>query len=365
MEEDEIGNLTDEEPNELQIGNLTLEQPNESIKEEQEVEMEQVKIIDVPTSIFVTAPQNQSNSCFLDSLLMALFFIDNVFIDYCFLNKILHIEVIATKMIFGSDSEQDLQKRKDIQKLLIEFVESIRQKTNNSNTSSTIIVYRLRLCLADCKFQCLKNTTIQQDAMEYLYSMLEILQLHENFNEIKTQVFGTNDLLNANPDPIVCTTTRIEKTSPVYHVVTWHENDDLSFLLQSKIDSGILKDGYYSSGKMFQRQITTTNYIPNNNSFFIIHIDRTLKNPNLINQTPIKLEEFIFIEKKKFEICSIVLHIGSININSGHYVCLVKNKTKKWMLYDDTKQQEHFDTFSQAIIQTQVQKRCVLILLAQ
>lgn len=339
MDEDDLGNLTDEE---------------------EVVMIEQVKIIEVPENIVVGAPRNKNNSCFLDSLLMALFFIDNLFIDYCFLNKVLHTETVKTKMIFGLDAENDLQKRKDVQMLLKTFVESIRQKTMNSTDES---VQNLRICLAECKFECLKNTTQQQDAMEYLYALLEILQLNENFNELKTNVFGTNDLLNMNPDPIVCTTTRIEKTSPVYHIVTCTENDSLSHLLKTKLDSGILKDEFRDSmtGKTFQRQITTIQYVPLH-SFFICHIDRTLLQKK---QVSIKLEECIYVNKKQFEICSIVMHQGS-SITYGHYVCLLKTKDRKWMLYDDTKlAMQHFDTFTQAMLKTKACEQCVFILFVQ
>lgn len=316
---------------------------------EEEVKIDEIKLEQNQNPTFL--PQNQNNSCFLDSLLMALFYNRCIFLDFCFLNAILQSEQSSTRWIFGSDSKTDLNKRKEIQKILKNIVKSIRHEKSNTNS----FIATLRELISQCNFKALKNTNTQQEAMECLYILTEILQLNTKFNQQTTQVFGTNDLLYAIPTQQTETTNRSETCSCVLHLSEWNK-DWNEFLLVTSLDSGMLKEGFTSDGKVYQRQLTFIKYVPKN-SFFIIHLDRTVKNPPNIDSNSIFLEEYLM----DFNLTSIILHNGT-NIHSGHYTCLIK-KESFWFLYDDTiKDLTKFINFNEAITKTSANEKCVLLL---
>lgn len=297
-------------------------------------------------------PTNQNNSCFLDVLLMALFFNKHTFLDYCFLNSILKNETINTKFIFGTDSLLDLQKRNKIQNSLKKFVTSIRQP---SDKNPNAYIAKLRLLISQCNFKSFKNILQQQDSMEFLYALVEILQLNSNFNTIKTSVIATNDLLHTIPKHFYEVVNRMESSSCIHSVFSLQETN----LLETQIDSGIVKDGFRANSVIYQRQITTIQYIPTN-AFFIIHIDRTLKKPGFIDKTAIALKETMF----DFQLQSIGLHNGS-NIKSGHYTCLIKSLTNQWLLYDDLNKMTSLGTFEDAVGKTNANQSCVFLLLTR
>ncbi len=295
-------------------------------------------------------PTNFNNSCFLDGLLMVLFYKKKLFVDYCFLHSILQMEFKKSKWIYGNDPTVDLEKRKEIQNTLLNFVQSIRQ---NSNESPNFFIAKLRNQIAECNFLSFKNVTIQQDSIEYLHALGEILQLNDHFNNINIQVFGTNDLLNALPTELIETTNRIEKTSFIHRTCPSAKN-----FLKSNIDSGILKEGFKSiNGEIYQRQITIIEYIPTN-PFFILEIDRTMNNPPIVDRTLFDLKEFMF---ESFELQAIGLHNG-ITIHSGHYTCLIKTGQNSWILYDDTQLLNRPLEFKDAINRTNANENCVFLL---
>ncbi len=292
-------------------------------------------------------PKNENNSCFLDTLLMALFYKKNIFIDYCFLHSLLKMEDKKSKWIYGTDTKMDFRKRTEIRKSLVDFIKSIR----HNNEPPSVFVNQLRQLLAETNFKSFKDVNVQQDSMECLYALVEILQLDIDFNSIKLQVFGTNDLLHNPPTELQETTNRIDKTSCIHRVLPCEVVQ-----LNTRIDSGILKDGFTSvDGQVFQRQITVATYIPSN-QFFILHIDRTIKNAPLIDNTSIFLQDFMFDE---FELCSIGIHNGQ-TIHSGHYTCLIKKSN--WILYDDVKPLEMLGSLTDAITKTNANKKCVFLL---
>ncbi len=334
MEEDDIGNLEEEDFIEIKVEEQKAQ--NQNNPQNQNI-----------------LPQNQNNSCFLDTLLMALFFNRHIFLDFCFLHAILQNEQSQTKWIFGTNSKLDLDKRKEVQKLLKKIIKSIRQEGLKTNES----ISNLRELLSQCNFKALKNVSIQQEAMECLYILLEILQLNTDFNLQITQVFGTNDLLHAIPTDIIETTNRNENISCVCHITQWDNNDNYDNLLSTNMDSGILKEGFLSSMKLYQRQLTKIQYIPKN-SFFMIHIDRTLRCAPKIDNTPLILKQTFNL----FELRSVILHKGK-EIHSGHYSCLLKDQKNQWCLFDDTiKNLEIFNNFDHAIEKTNANENCVLLL---
>ncbi len=296
-------------------------------------------------------PKNRNNSCFLDSLLVSLFWDNNVFLDFCFLHRVLTIEQTPTKWVFGTDGNIDLNYRNKVQENLLIFVRSMRKIVPRiSNTTHAI--KNLRVLLSDCKsFPTFQNKTAQQEAMECLYAILDILQFDSNFNLLSTQVFGTNDLLSLKPQDCVCTVSRIEKVSCVHRVGQWNNNDTLTMLLHDRLDSGILKQPV-----KYARMITLIEYRPIQ-IFFILHFDRGGSS----GQNPLCLQETISIEGQNFDIKSIMMH------ERNHYRCLLKMKLDgQWMLYDDVLPQTViFKSFVDAIAETNADKQCTFVLLSK
>ncbi len=274
-------------------------------------------------------PYNHNNSCFIDSVLVALFFEKNLVLEYTLLHSVLRHATTSSKFIFGDDVASDSKQRELIRKILKEFLTNLRKPKNNSSD----IVAMLRSNISKCRFSTHFNDNEQHDASEFLSQLFEILQLDSGINRCQVQVYATNDLLEPSPERLILTTSREEKIGCMFHVRDWKECDKNSLLLKTSEDSGIMSSPLkLIDGREFHRTITTLELRPS--LLFILHIDRSLTNNdnNNPNRHPVCIDQFVFVNGREFEIHSIILHQGTMN--AGHYTCMVKDDNA-WSLYDD------------------------------
>lgn len=286
-------------------------------------------------------PTNSRNSCYIDSVLVALFAMNNVLVTSMFLANVLPLSDKPSQFIYGKTGKEDLKMRRQIQKTLIGIVKQFRQSYDDAGG-----IKNLRTLLGQCRFDSNFNAGAQEDASDFLAVLCQVFNIHDHQNEQTMQVFGSHDLVNTPPKTTTLTTNLTNSMGIVHHVFEWESGclikDTISHTLDSIVEP--------FSEQKFVRAITLTKFKPN--FFFAVHIDRTATGK--LNRSPIFIETSIHTNGRNFKLISIVLHIGCIG--SGHYVCLIF-RDRKLLLYDDLRQTLILSTFTAQYIA----QHCVLI----
>lgn len=308
--------------------------------------------IDKPVVDCLIGPVNLSNSCFVDSVLVALFYDADVFVTTYILEATLKKVTKSTQLIFGDDATTDLKQRRQIQKHLQKFCDTMRmshvRKCRRSVVPTTLteMVTTLRQLVSSGKLSGSNFANGQQhDAAEFLAAIASVFHLQTNVNKRLIQISGTNDLLTAVPTTQVVTSTREEEAGITHHVFDWSPETTTSSCLENVSDSGILDRAYCGvDGAEYNRYLTVSKFIPS--IFFIVHIDRTLRTAPQVDKTSFIVEERLMANGRYYNLMSIVLHNGQ-SVSHGHYTALICLK-QKWHHYDDAKgyvvpvEQEHF-----------------------
>lgn len=315
----------------------------------------QKNIIQIPRICNNIVLKNANNSCYLDSLFVALFHHDNIFIQNAIFkneinkgnkdleniaNKILDELINIYNLIANTLEEKEVQICVNIRKLFNNY-KDLYMKLYPKNTSFAYINY-------------------ERDQTEPV-EILNILTIIFNFNSIvklNTSKWGTN--YNIEPD-----INSIIKNKPINskkHEETFtqyiHYNDLLGKKLINIKDffpvrtdiTHFEKEEYFwrpddkdpsikYSTKIEQIEIIDT-------SLLFIHIKRLIKNnengygdeEEILNDT-IKLDTKVIPEKKIILKSGKILKLYSIIIQNGiniegHYICLY-NCNDVWYKYDD------------------------------
>lgn len=267
-------------------------------------------------------PSNQNNSCFANSVLVALFFEQNIATTSLFLASIIQAVNRPTQIIFGQSKKDDLKYRQKIQKQIIKFVQNLRNGDKKANCSELLTM------LSKGKFLSNFADGKQHDAAEFFNALCECFGTHDNLNAMDMKVYGTNDLLNTPPQSSVLTTDVKNTTGITHYISSWQANSSIQENMKSKTDE-ILKEPFSSHN--FFRVITETNFIASH--IFCVHVDRTVTGE--LNQTALLLNNEISLNNRTFELFSAILHNGTID--GGHYTSLIKRNGLLY-IYDDMKQ---------------------------
>jgi hypothetical protein len=267
------------------------------------------------------------NSCYIDSILVALFSIPNKIIDKNIIHKkILPISNSPTKWIsFTSD---DFKNRKLIQNELRRITKYLRfiGEHKSENEDCTLLRKYLEKCKASQEFH--KNE--MQDAGEFLFCIFNIFQVDIMVKRRITYV--TNSITNP-PKNIIKTFEENQNCSPIFNIPFYKIINKKSYhlidLLDETEDCVFSKEEFYrheETGIRYKRRIEITNilYTP----YIIFNIQRISNEERFIcNQ--IEFPENLIIQESFLSLHSIIIY------KNHHYTCYIKSSQDSWYYYDD------------------------------
>lgn len=264
------------------------------------------------------------NSCYQDSVLLALFAIPNNYIDQNILEK--NVRTISknnNREIKCSEIyNQDYKYRKNIQKELNEIAISIRGMKNVKYCSG------LRNLLRNCpsfggqKFYK-TDTNDAGEFLQYLFSLFEVEGV-----ELEKTVYVTNDTETNRLKKMKISTMRKQKISPIFMIQSSFSDKPLN--LQSQIYS--IDDAIFdkqnlvssSSGEKFRRRVETTEII---NAKYLVFYDNRLGIEGRTNNLVIP-SETLKIGDTELSLYCVVVH------RNVHYTAYIKCNNK-WYYYND------------------------------
>lgn len=257
----------------------------------------------------------QQNSCYIDSVLVALFAIPNNMTKYQILEKDLNQLATGDIKLFTEcvqNRAADIQVRKNIQHVLVKIVNGMR-----SGKSQTCI--NLRKALSHCtKAPEMFGAHEKQDAGEFLTYLLNLFQVDVATRMIT--IFAapweggpwheTLSVTHRNESPII--------NVDVHALV---ENAPISSYVNSTTITRV-KD--WAEGTW---QKTIQKYV---SPYLVINVHRLYPNGE-INQTRLVPEQHLRLEDEQsvLDLTAIVIYTGM-----SHYVCVVRCENM-WYSYDD------------------------------
>ena len=270
------------------------------------------------------------NSCYIDSVLFALFTFPCDFINKKILfNRINHSSSLSIP-------EENI--RNILQKYIIKLVISIRH-THDINDCS-----KFRKILSFCKVGGMPDfgQTEQQEAGEFLLYLFTIFNIN-NLAKNRTITFVTNNLSkNVTKDELVQSSISYDrKASPIIFIDSFllknkiNKNNQIFYFLKQFSDSGNLgkQNMVNHNGQSYKRRFSYVTYI--DSPYIVFWAQRADPITNSKINTIITPTQKITLQKGRvLYLNSIILHNGVIN--TGHYIIYFKNNNK-WYCYDDLK----------------------------
>ena len=299
-----------------------LEKPSKEITEPKKPIITQTKNIIQKGDL----PQNHENSCYLDSVLVALLLPDTLFVNYKVLWRVL--AKMNSGYVFSNDSSADVKYRKGIQKIVKNLTKTMRGSNGRKNSSE--LVHELRTCLGQGNFFSTFSNSDAQDASDVLSALLDVFGLTNNVNSKQVMVHGTNDITSESPKDLYITSDRTEEFGLIIHLPTWKPNSTIEDNLSQNTDT-LLDTPYQSPKGEFFRAITHVKYMIN--LFCVVHVDRTTLNTK--NQQPFNVSAAFKHNGRRFKLMAAVLHQGA-HMKGGHYTTLC-NLDGEYHYYDDMK----------------------------
>lgn len=280
--------------------------------------------------------KNTNNSCYQDSVFIALFAVPNRFIHEQILTKDLRrLSENPDWRICGDDARTDFENRQAIQDEIINITNSIR-KTNVVKTCSNI-----RKLFRYCKdvFGEPYHSKEQLDAGDFISYLFRLF----NVNGVTFTLSGgvTNDL-GDDPD-ILPTETRVERDMPPIIPIRFTEDDE-EIDLRNKIiettdveyDEANLVNyaGHYFKRRIEQRIYTEAPYL-----VFIVNRIHGFDDEQEYLTTEINCPETLTVNRKELTLHAIVVHEGGLH--GGHYTCYIQCKGE-WYYYNDLSTRKMF-----------------------
>lgn len=264
-------------------------------------------------------PVNTRNSCFLDSVFVAMFLEPQLHTTSMFLANILTKE--TDYLVYGDTPQQNLQHRKKIQQSLVSAVRSMRQ-------NEPCDLSEFRSLMGQCNFQSNFDDGKQHDAVEFLQCLCKVFSVEKGINQMHREVYGSHDTKSVLATDLVKTSDTFDPIGIVYNAHTWKNGDSVRSVLVQRHDHLLDEDNKFSEHN-FTRMYTLETFIPA--YYFAVHIERSAREE--IHKDMIWIEENLVIGKRSYSLKSLVLHLGQ-SVHSGHYVSLIK-KNGKLYLYDN------------------------------
>ena len=277
----------------------------------------------------------KGNSCYQDSVLLALFAIPNKFITKHILKK--NIEEISKnpkREIKCSDKlESDILFRSNIKNELINITDLMRNPDNNVTNCSN-----LRKLIKECPSTSRQKfyETGMQDAgefIQYLFSLFEVtgikLQRKMYITNELTGIYTSKNKSFLNLRKVI---DRTENTSPIILISSeslQKSNKDINInkYLIKKEDIELDKKNLYKyENEYYKRTINIERVI--DAKYLIFYVQRLSVNKNILHNKIIPSETIVLPNDKQLNLHSIVVYRGY------HYTCYIKCD-KNWFYYND------------------------------
>ena len=292
---------------------------------------------------------NINNSCYIDSVLMALFGRSNNIVNKYILNKPISslIEEKNKSIVCGSTPEKDFKIRTLIQDELKRLAKIIRNEANNNTNNNTQsqtsnmnnTCTNLRKIIKHCKTNQSFASSDMQDAGEFLIYIFNIFNVQ--IMKLSKVVYVTNDLSpEPNVNKLVKVTSRVDTSSPIYIINLLGNEPEINL---ERYTGNIVEDAVLSEDNLYKHQETKKKYRRKidvssilETSYLIFNVQRAsgthLSHKKLY--TPVIAPENLIIGgKTQLFLTSIITHVGSSS--GGHYTCYVKLSSGDWIYYDD------------------------------
>jgi hypothetical protein len=302
--------------------------------EKQEIQLQKEKNV-----CNITGLKYKGNSCYQDSVLMALLAIPNKFINKEIVNK--YIRTIISNENTGyrcdENDENDIIRRQNIKIELVKIMNSMR----NSNDKEIIeTCSRLRELIKKCpsiggqRFY----STITQDAGEFLIFLFLLFNIDKTttihkINRVTNNV--TNDIINIKD--AIQTIDRIEKVSPIIsiHSGSLKNNVNINYYLDYQFDTLFDENNLIKLGdkttykrKISREIILESEYLV----FYLNRLEKNVENKDIIKLYKIIPDESIKLKNNILYLHAIVVHKAS------HYTCYIKCNNE-WYFYNDMKKE--------------------------
>jgi hypothetical protein len=264
--------------------------------------------------------KNFSNSCYIDSVLVALFASENKFIDDNILNKDLRSEKL--KLIScNRDGETDLKIKQNIQHQLILISNSIKKKSDVVIEKCKDLRKLFKYCSVGSDFSS-SSTEDSGEFLQYLFGLFNI-----NCNIIKKTTYFTNNLVPHIPKGELILSSNIsENFSPVlpisvYSILEKKRFNTSDFINQ--VEDAILDENnlYNLNGTKYMRRIEIKT-LTKAEDYLVFYVQRLLLKKRVYTE--------IFPDPKIFnlKLSAVVVH------KQNHYVCYFC-KGGIWFLFND------------------------------
>ena len=272
----------------------------------------------------ITGLEWTKNSCYMDSVLHALFAIPN---DFTSSLLSFDMSLDTRKNVCQSGMTKELSDKyiQDIQQELRNIADTIRGKATHPVKDVTKLRHLIKKCPTMQNF----SGPGMQDSGEFLSYMLN---LFPGSNTATTQIvsYGTNNDKDKFLGDTVLNTTHSVVISVVPQRLLELDMIDITDFLVEYNDSGELTPDnmYRLNNHTFRRRVATTTLI--DAPIVIFNINR--RNPedeSIITTSIIPIETFALPSEKEFSLSAIVVFVGGC-----HYTCYY-NCNSEWYLYDD------------------------------
>ena len=266
-----------------------------------------------------------SNSCYLDSVLVALFANSNSVINKHMLNK----DIYSLKrkwIVCGKTIDEEYKHREQIQKELNRIAISIQGGEQVKDCS--LLKEKIEKCQSSQPF----HRNGMQDAGEFLLFLFNIFEVSVMTKRRTTYI--TNSL-DTQPDYVIKTFEENQLSSPVInisvHTLNKEPRFDLNQFLVEKEDAILDKNDLYRNkdGELFRRRIEEITVL--SSPYIVFNANRLYLNNNNVyerNETILDLPEEIVISRYRLYLHAVVVH------QCLHYTVFIKNN-ELWFYYDD------------------------------
>lgn len=290
---------------------------------------------------------NHKNSCYLDSLLMALLHKPN--------------NPFITNFLTSSSDDSD-DNRKTLQNLLNTIAIGIQQKheTNKLNQLRNDLRLWLQKNQQNSQGDNENFSSAQNDSNKVLEIFLKVLESEKSDNTTLTYTLDERD---KNYDPANQSNAPAETKKTHFNLsLTPGEANFVQECVDNEDTDIICIPQNYQFTNPGKKQGNTTvgtsknhkyNLTQNEKGLIFVRINR-VRPPSDINDTSVFLLEKV---SPNLELSSVVVHDGT-HASGGHYVCCFKHTDDRWYQYNDTSGFTPLNTWTE--IQTRVNTKTTL-----
>jgi hypothetical protein len=274
--------------------------------------------------------KNTGNSCYMDSVLLALLALPNRIMTREILNKdVRNISESKTKwMTCSENTEQDYKRRHDIQEQLLRITLSMRKQDNVKKCSM------LRAMIKKCPGPQEFHGRGQQDSGEFLAYIFSLFQVGIARKSESTYV--TNDM-GAHPDWLKVSTRADEHATPIISVPSHSILERREYMMNEfmvQVEDAVFTEEnlYRFENRLYMRRRLVKRMEESLYMVFNIHRNHFYMRGNRMAQRKLRTQIVPVQRIRNLTLHAIVVHEGSDS--GGHYTAYIKCKGV-WFYYDD------------------------------